>query len=457
MIPVASGHLVDPHSLRLDDRQLPVFAVATGQPAVQLDSSRSGTLRYRSGPGASGEAGEKGTWPPLPQQFADFSRVLEGLPPADRALEAAEFVRRRIAYDTSPKTVARHRQARERSIGLFDRAAEIGAGDCDVQNALVAAVLERSGVPSRLAVGWIGAGGQAKSGLHAWAEFLGADGEWRAVDASAGGPATGPVTKVSVAGEADTGRLLSILPGWLPISVLSTLALVSVVAFLGGRRWRRSFQAGRSEDFVGLVRGAAVRPHAFEGIYPLFSRRLLGLVSGRSISLTRASALARRGRLACGSHRSRLARRAARGGGVVLDLDCAESAAAATALAAVNLDDWHELLDRSIGDGLTAHVQRRLAAAGEPCRIVIADRVGLEIAVLEGAAFGLGGDARWVVIDTGSRLWESVCGWAGPRPARAALLLADVVVHRTGAPPALRQRCLAKLALEALREAAGAS
>jgi hypothetical protein len=241
------------------------------------------------------------------------------------------------------------------------------------------------------------------------------------------------------------------------MTALFTLALAVVAAFLGGPRWRRSFQAGGTEEIVGLVRGAAVRPRAFEGIHPLFSRRLLRLVSGRSISLARASELARTGRLASGSRRSRTARQAARGGGVVLDLDRAESAAAATALSAVNLDDWHELLDRSNGDELTARVEGQMAAAGEPCRIVVADRVGLEMAVLEGPVFGLGGDARWVVIDAGSQLWESVCRWAEHRPARAALLLADVVVHRTGAPLAVRQRCLPRVALEALREAAEAS
>ena len=77
--------------------------------------------------------------------------------------------------------------------------------------------------------------------------------------------------------------------------------------------------------------------------------------------------------------------------------------------------------------------------------------------ILEGAAFGLGPGARWVVVDAGSRLWESVCHWAGQRPAKAALLLADVVVHRTGAPSVVRQRCLSRLALEALQEAAEAS
>jgi transglutaminase-like putative cysteine protease len=456
LLPVATGHLVDPHSVRLDDRRLPVLEATMGQPAVRLDRPRTGTLRYRTGPGPSRARTGAGAWPKLPQGFADFSRELQGLPASSRALEAAEFVRRRIAYDTSRETAERHRQAREEEIGLFDRAASIGAGDCDVQNALVAALIEHSGLQSRLAVGWIGADGRARSGLHAWAEYLGEDGRWWAVDASVDGSSARSTKKVSAAGEVDSGRPRSRLTGWLPMTLFTTLVLAAAAALLSRRRWRRSFRAGGAEDLVGLVHGAAVRPRAFEGIHSLFSRRLLGLVSGRSISLARAADLARAGRLACGSRRSRLSRRGARGGGVVLDLDRAESAAAATALAAVDLDNWHELLGRSHGDGLTACIERRLAAVGEPCRIVIADQVGLEMAVLEGAVFGLGENSRWVVVDAGSRLWKSVCRWAEHRPARAALLLADIVVHRTGAPSAVRQRSLSQLALEALHEAAEA-
>jgi hypothetical protein len=43
---------------------------------------------------------------------------------------------------------------------------------------------------------------------------------------------------------------------------------------------------------------------------------------------------------------------------------------------------------------------------------------------------------------------------AGRWPARAALVLADHIVHRTGAPPAVRHRCLSGLASDAILEAA---
>ena len=451
-LPVATGHVLDPESVRLDDQRLPVFAVATGQPALRLDAPRAGRLSYRSGPGSSGEFSQPGAWPVLPPDVAEFARELEDLPVSTRAFEATEFVRQRISYDTSPETAARHAGAREQSIGLFERALAIGAGDCDVQNSLIVAILEASGIPSRLAVGWIGAGGQVQKGLHAWAEYQDTDGRWRAVDASSARVDVDSAATTMPPVVVGSDRALARTPAWvLPVVLLTTLALIVFVFVVGKRRWRRSFQGGDADDIVGLLRGAAVKPRSFEGIQALFSRRLLKQVSGRPISLARARELAKKGRLACGRRRTELARRAAGGGGVVLDLDQTESGAVAEALAAVNLNHWQELLDRARGDELTAHVESRLAAVGESCGILLADNPGFEKTILDGTAIGLG--CYWMILDKGGRLWQSIHNWAGHRPARAALLLADEVIHQRGAPPTVRYRCLSKLASEAMLEA----
>jgi len=452
-LPVATGHILDPGSVRLDGQQLPVIAVTTGQPAVQLDAPRVGRLRYRSGPGRSGRSSDKGIWPVLPQNVAEFAHELGDLPISTRALEAAEFVRQLVSYDTSVETAARHARARGQSIGLFERAVAIGAGDCDVQNSLVVAMLEEGSISSRLAVGWIGADGQALTGLHAWAEYQDEEGRWRVVDASSVRAAerstkttTPPVTPGS-----DRPRVRT--AAWVLAVVSTTTLVVFALAFVvGGRRWRRSFQGGYDDDIVGLLQGAAIRPRSFEGIHALFSRRLLRQVSGRPTSLARVSKMARKGRLACGRGRTELARRAVRGGGVVLDLNQAESGAVAEVLAAVNLDQWQELLDRATGNKLTADVESRLAAAGEPCRILVADNPGFEKTILDGTAIGIG--IYWTVLDKGGRLWQSIHRRAGCWPARAALLLAEAVIDQRGAPQDVRHRCLSKFALEAILEAA---
>ena len=452
-LPVATGQVLDPKSVRLDGQRLPLIAVATGQPAVQLDAPRVGRLRYRSGPGRSGRSLEMGVWPALPENVAEFVHELGGLPISTRAFESAEFVRHLVSYDTSIETAAKHAGAREQLIGLFERVVAIGAGDCDVQNSLVVAMLDEGGIPSRLAVGWIGADGQALTGLHAWAEYQDEEGRWRFVDASSVRAAERSTKTAAPPVILGSERPMVRTPVWvLPVASMTTLVVFALAIVVARRRWWRSFQGGDRDDIVGLLQGAAIRPRSFEGIHALFSRRLLRQVSGRPISLARVRKMARKGRLACGRGRTELARRAVRGGGVVLDLNQAESAAVAEVLGAVNLDQWQELLDRATGDGLTAHVESRLAAAGEPCRIQVADNPGFEKTVLDGTAIGIG--IYWTVLDKGGRLWQSIHGRAGRWPARAALLLAEAVIHQRGTPQSVRHRCLSKFALEAVLEAA---
>jgi hypothetical protein len=452
-LPIATGHVIDPKSVYLDEQPLPVFAVATGQPAVRLPAPRVGLLRYRSGTSGTGIGSRKGAWPELPPDAVEFARDLQLLTVSARAFEVAEFVRRRVAYDTSMETVARHVEAKERSVGLFLRALDIGAGDCDVQNSLVVAMLDEIGIPSRLAVGWIGVHGRARSGLHAWAEYRDEDGRWRAVDASAIPATDRPVALTTPPVAVDPDGPRSRAPILVVILSATALGLAAFAFVFGGRPWRRSLRAGDADDIVGLVRGAAVSPRSFEEIHALSARRLLRLLSGRAVSLAQVRKMARLGRLACGRKQSELALRAAQSGGIVLDLDHAESAAVADALAAVDLAQWQELLDRAAGHELTARVEDRLAAGGEVHRILVADHPGFETTVLDGTAFGLG--SRWIVLDKSGRLWRSIGRGAGHRPARASLVLAVAVMGQMGVSRNVRHRLLSGLALEALQEAAG--
>jgi hypothetical protein len=399
-LPIATGHLIDPESVYLDGLRLAVVAVATGQPAVRLDRPRSGRLRYRSGRGVADGAEEMGAWPTLPPEVAEFARGTAALPTSARAAAAAEFIGRHVVYDTSAETVAKHRRAQQRSVGLFARAMAVGAGDCDVQNSLVAAMLDSSGVPSRLAVGWVGVNGRAQSGLHAWAEYRGADGRWRAVDASVIGNGSGsdisaiPRTGVAAA-DPRNWKLI-----WGSVAVVAALGLARLAIVFGGGIWRRSLLSGDADAIVDLLRGAAVRPRAFEEIHSLSSRRLLRLLGGRSISL-------KKGFLACGSRRSELSRRAANGGGKVLDLDQPEGAAVAEVLAAVNLDRWQKVLDRVAGNELTeCHRGKRGSGADRPRRGRL--RAGLRRS--------LGGVGRgWPPVAIGSPDRSTAAGGGCPR------------------------------------------
>jgi hypothetical protein len=438
-LPIATGHLVDPGS---------------GQPAIRLDRPRSGRLRYRSGPGA-GEAIVGSQWPGLPAEIAEFVRENQGLRAGSLADAATEFVSQRVAYGTSDEIAAEYRRATRRSVDLFSRALAIGAGDCDVQNSLVAAMLDSAGVPARLAVGWIGLDGRVISGLHAWVEYQGEDGRWRTVDASVVG--TSPSATPPALPQARRPVDSALRPGLvgLTVGVPVLLLVVAVFAVVRAGVWRRRIEVGAAEDVVGLLRGATVRPNAFEEIHSVSSRRVLRLVDGRSISLAKARRWAAKGRLASGTSSCELSRDAARGGGVVLDLEQPEAAAVADVLAAVNLDRWQRMLDEGEADELTARVESSLSSAGEPCHIVVGDLEGAEMAVLDGASFGVSFGELRVVLDRKGSVWGRVCRLAESRPAQAAFMVADLVVNSVGTPRTVQRRCLSNLALDALHEASG--
>ncbi|MBD3872711.1 MAG: ATP-binding protein, partial [Acidobacteria bacterium] len=155
-LPVPTGHVVDPDSVRLDGGRVPVVATASGQPAIRLGAARAGRLLYQSsaGPGSVTTAG--GDWPDLPAELHVLVADLEKLARVDRVSVAADYVRRRVRYDRSLATSTSLLEARRRGLDLFSRTLAVGAGDCDVQNALLAGILDHVGVPSRLALGWVG-------------------------------------------------------------------------------------------------------------------------------------------------------------------------------------------------------------------------------------------------------------------------------------------------------------
>ena len=449
-VPIAAGHVLDPASLYLDGRPLLVVALATGQPAVQLATARRGSLRYRSRLGAQPEAVGEASWPDLPPEIAEFVDLVSTKPAIERARATADFVSRRITYDTSEETASRHRDERGRSIGIFRRALNVGAGDCDVQNSLVTAMLESSGLRARLAVGWVAADGRAQPGLHAWAEYLSPDGVWRAVDASIARVDQIPHSSGASATIGELSSKRDRWRSWLAVGLFVLVVFGLSVFGISTNRGTRRYLTGSADDVEKLLRGAAVRPGAFNGVHSISSRRLLQTVGGGFISLSKARELAKNSSLACGSRRSGLGRRAARGGGCVLDLEQPEAAAVAEVLAAVDVDRWQESLDGAESHELTKRVEARMAEAGEPCRILVGGG-RREISILDGTALGL--DEVWVVVGGEGDLWLSIRRLLVDAPASAGLVLAEEVLQRVGSPTAVRQRCLAGLALESLTEA----
>ncbi len=450
-LPLPTGHALDPRSLRRGGLPAEVLAAGDGRPLLRLEAAWTGRVVYRSGPAAATPAaGTASSWPPLPAAAVAWSEEVRGLAPAAAADAAARWVADRLVYDASPAAVGALEAARRRGLDLFAATLAAGAGDCDVQNALAAAMLEAAEVEARLAVGWLGADGRAVPVLHAWVEYLTEDGRWQVIDASAlaaGGPGP-PAAAAGAAGPATGGSRRTAAAAILA-AVLAGAALLAV------RGPRRRLRAGTAADAVELLRAAALRPEAFAGSTPLFARRAIRALGGRRVSLQRARSAARRGRLGVGSAGSALAARAAAGGGLVLDSDTAAGRAVAEALEAVDLERWQELLARARVEPPAAAVERALTEAGEACRLRVADAVGEEFALLVGAGLGLGRSERWLVVDAGAATWAAARRLAERRPAAAALLLAEAVVERIGVSPPRRARCLAGLASSAVAEAGG--
>jgi hypothetical protein len=103
----------------------------------------------------------------------------------ERVATLVDEVRTRVHYSTEPAVQALHAQARAAGQGFIERTLALQAGDCDMQNGLLVALLQHAEVPARLAVGFVGREGHTTEWFHAWVEYR--DGEargWMIADAS---------------------------------------------------------------------------------------------------------------------------------------------------------------------------------------------------------------------------------------------------------------------------------
>ncbi len=368
-LPEPTGWRVDPTSVRLGGRPLDVWRSASGEAVVRTSGAAAGRLEWRAGPGPGPELRAPAGWPDLP---TEVERVADGASgePFDVAVERLEsWVRARVRYDRSPETVARHRMLRTAGRQLFDRVIEIGAGDCDLQNALLAAMLHRAGVRSRMAVGLLGLDGRATPGLHAWVEALGPDGRWRVADASTPAPASSvvvarsgpPPTSVTAAPAAPSHRLR--VGAWL-VAALATASAVAGAASMRRATTRRRLTRDPAPAPELLVRAALERPDALGTRAVLGGRPLVPTMTGRRLSVARCRELARHRRLAACDSVDRWQAVVGRDGPATVDLRHPAGREVAAALHLPVVDDWAPLLDHAGATTLTDRVERALRAAG---------------------------------------------------------------------------------------------
>ncbi len=185
-VPVPTGHRLDPSSVRLGESAVEIVASQHDQPLVVLDGAYRGVLSYATAPAAPPSAANRPQRSPaLPRSIAEEARALRQRPPRERIERLTELVSERVRYTTDPEVAARLEARRIAGEPLFARTLAVGRGDCDVQNALLVALLQEAEIPARLAIGYVGRGGKSTPWHHAWAEFRLGSGPWESADASA--------------------------------------------------------------------------------------------------------------------------------------------------------------------------------------------------------------------------------------------------------------------------------
>lgn len=395
---------------------------------------------------------------------------LIGMPVPARVAAATQLVERRVAYDRSAEAALRYRELMDGGLDVFDTAVEAGVGDCDVQNALLAAVLAHSGIPAWLAVGYVGSDGHLLGGLHAWVEYLDGD-RWMVADASAAFDVFGPPPEDPVVARPEPSPVAVESPSEVDPQVISNnplggdslpwlagiglavlLGVASVFLVVRRRRSGHTIEADGTVDLARLLRGALLRPQAYGGIDSLYSRRLVPSAAGRRLSLAVVMKRARERRLFRSDLGSELASRVSAQGETVIDSEVAEGAVVADLLGARDIDSWSGVTDRAEANPATDRMEEALQRQGERWLIRVAENAPDSVSTIEGHLVGLPRHTRMVVVDADSPLWKTAAQWLPGRPAWTAFVLADGISKTLDLGSEHRRRWLAALAHDAVAE-----
>jgi hypothetical protein len=445
-LPVPTGMTVVPGSVRVDDRVLRLGGVGDGDAWVDLPVASDHDVEYRVAPVVA--TGASGPWPDLGEELGRVAAMARGRPLDVAVALCTEAIARTIDYRRDDAAVASLADAL-RAQGSVCRAAEqAGVGDCDVINTVLAAMLAEAGHATRLAVGWVGTGGVAGPGLHAWVEVDGGGGRWLPVDATAGGPTP------EAPGGQETESATVVEPAGPRRSLRELVGLAAfVVVVVATVWWRRLVRDG--------VRVEAVRPGNREDLAALVADRLARVTTGGSESwLDREPVIPRCGRwpltpkaLATRAQRSPVAmmsgrrHRRHRGLGrglVVLDGDDPVGRAAAEVVDAVDLDAWAAKVEAAGDDALCQAVNRLIEDAGSKARIALSEDASGD---LEAVPLRHPGNAMWCLVRASAPWWQGLVRLSSTDPERAALFgalrVTEALVPASRAAYRVRQRGLA--------------
>ncbi len=508
-LPVPTGSTVDGNSVRLDGHDTKLWLTPEEEPIIQLGDMRSGRVAYRVIDGPSGGRID-GPWPRLPSVVGEMAARLKGVPPQQRVEKALRLVR------SSLEGAGLFKGAGRGHSGFFGPVFNSGGGDCDVVNTVLAAVLSEGGLRSRLAVGWLGQGGVAQPGLHAWVEVDLGEGRWIAADATVpteNGARVQPPDSPFQVGLEEAPEVLPGAPLWwfgVPGGLLLFIGLGTLRWKRGSRRifsgstdldpgplveslvrdreawpgfvgaWRRalvpSFElqrrsladveraASRSALFVAQrVRARITSDFARPDVLQIWFGQLREIV-GVARATLRISRLSPSRRCGAGGMRKGevlLARTLNRGdwvaqvvdgGGLVIDGSTRAGRVAAEAFGAFDLDRWDSTWRRSQEDSFGLKVQECLSKAGMDVEIRLIGDAGNERV----SALVLPRDGRtWVVVDQTHPEWRNCRDLAATRSEEAVFRAADHIFEGLRPAGPQTQDALAELARGVLKQFEG--
>ncbi|MEN8162740.1 MAG: ATP-binding protein [Acidobacteriota bacterium] len=445
-LPVPTGHMVEGESIVLNGHAAELWLTADDEPVLRLEGEVSGRIAYRTVECAfEGQAG--GRWPGLPPQVARTAIGLKGLPPRQRIEEAIKLVWVSLG---SSRPLENSNPDDSPAPGFFGQVFRAGGGDCDVVNTVLAAVLSEAGLRSRLAVGWIGAGGVPMAGLHAWVEVDLGGGRWVPADATVP-TQDGAVVQLP---EQPVERGLEERPEGNQDRSLRRAGLLGGGALLLGAAfavWRlrpgREFKASTDLDPGPLVESLVRDREAWPGFAEARRRNLVPAHGVDRQSLAGIEEATSRVGLFVAESPGEWVERVREGGALVLDGSTRAGSVSAAAFGAFDLDRWQTLWRRSRKDEFGLQVQEALRRHGLKLELRFAAGVPGGV----GLGFVVHGGAKaWVVIDDNSRDWRRCNDHVDKNRPEAIFRAADVVVGLLPLSWLPAQEALAELAESAL-------
>ncbi len=345
-LPIPTGYKIRAASIQLNGGALSgALQSSAGEITITVPAD-GGSIRYQC-------VKAEGTSTMTPMERANYTTLpagielprsmdrqfprLQNLNTFQKVGKVLDIIGNFVKYDASAATAAQYKK-RAGSGDWLNQVLTIGQGDCDILNGLYVLLLRKAGVPSRLAVGFIGTNGGVSPVAHAWTEYF-HDG-WHTIDASGIIP-----LHPLVHSQEKTDRTWN-----LPLSAMGAmlLILIAAYAFLAGKKTAGPppvTDVGKiRENLARLAIGAMLQPTMWGLDSNLWDKRIIPTTRTRYISLRQALRLSRKNTLFAGHPQNPIVKRAGKSRFPILDIDNSAFRKLIRLLpGVVNLDAIHRL------------------------------------------------------------------------------------------------------------------